>query len=71
MSIKIGDRIRVGSWHLPVIIDRIYFVDNDDNEVPEELAARIMLEVNWGEHGKSKVSMADEGRRWFKYQDLN
>lgn len=69
--IKVGDRVRVGNWDLPVTVSRIYFEDDDGTEVFEFEAARKMLELDWGQHGKSKVAAHDEGKYFTKYQELN
>lgn len=72
--IKVGDRIVVGTWDIPVFVERIYFEDNDGNEVFEFESARQMLALKWGvngEHGKSKVALYDEGNVWHKYLELN
>jgi len=69
--VKVGDRVRVGTWDLPVFVKRIYFVDGQDNECFEFEAAQQILELDWGQHGKSKVALHEEGKTWHKYLDLN
>jgi len=70
-TIKIGDRVRVGTWDLPVFVKRIYFADGEGNECHEADAADQILELDWGQHGESRVFLHDEGRSWHQYINLN
>lgn len=69
--VKVGDRIKVGSWEVPVHIKRIYHIDAYGNEVFEFEAVSTVLELDWKEHGVSKVFLHDENKSWAKYQYLN
>lgn len=70
--VKVGDKVRVAGWNLPVVIEKIYFEDRDGKETKWEFeASRVMLSLNWGEHGKSKVSMNDKDKVWFLYSAAN
>lgn len=68
--VNVGDRVRVSDWDFPVYVSRIYYEDDDGNEV-FEFEGRKMLELDWGPHGKSKVGAHDEGRSFVKYVELN
>lgn len=69
--IKVGEQVRVMSWNLPVTVKRIYFVDAHGNEVFDFESSKTMLELDWGIHGSSKVSLDDEGKTWFRFFNLN
>lgn len=69
--IKVGDRVVVGTWDFPVFVTRIYFENDDGEEVFEFEGGIKMLALDWGMHGKSKVAMHDEGKSWKKYSIPN
>ena len=52
-------------------VSRIYFEDDDGNEVFEFESSRQMLELDWGTFGKSKIAAHDEGKYFHKVLDLN
>lgn len=72
--LNVGDRIVVSGFDIPVFITKVYFENDDGEEVFEFEASRKMLALKWGkngEHGKSKVAMHDQDKIWFVYRDLN
>lgn len=71
--IKVGDRVVVtGYCGLPVHVSRIYRIDSKGVETEfSQLAARVMLELDWGTLGKSKVALDDENKVWYKYNSSN
>ena len=72
MEIKVGDRVSVYGYTLPITVSRIYWVDAQGNETEfSKLAAKVMLELSWGEHGKSKVALDDENKVWYRYSNAN
>jgi hypothetical protein len=69
--IKVGDRIGVRGWKIPVVVSRIFYEDATGNEIPRAQSVSTMLELDWGEHGKSKVALHDEGDTWYHYTSSN
>lgn len=72
--IKVGDRVRVGTWDMHIEVSKIYFENDNGEEVFEFEATRKMLALKWGKNGelgKSKVALHDEGKVWHKVMDLN
>ena len=70
--VKIGERVKVSDYSIPVFVSRIFFVDATGREVDEVLGVVQMLELDWGpENSKSKVALHDEGKTWVKYSGLN
>lgn len=70
-KVKVGDKVKVGSWDLPVVVKRIYHVDEQDNEVFDFESNRTVLLLDWEGHGQSKVFMHDEGKSWKQYFNIN
>lgn len=61
--VKIGDRLVVQSSPFPAYVESIWY----DPET-----ARTVINLDWREHGKSKVYLHDEGNTWITYtQHLN
>ena len=71
MTVKLGDRVTVGNYQMPIFVERIYHEDKDGNECFAWEAARTMLRLDWGTFGKSKVALHDHGKVWHLYQELN
>lgn len=54
--VKVGDRVIVGDWdYLPVHVESIE---------KEEGTDRVILRLNWGEHGKSRVYLHEQNETW-------
>ncbi len=72
-TIEVGERVVIPSWkELKVVVSRIYFLDNQDLETKfQDKCVRVMLELDWGTFGKSKVSMCDENKTWYRYTSAN
>lgn len=60
--VKVGDRIVVQNMPYPAYVESVWF----DPETH-----RTVINVDWKEHGKSKVYAHDENKTWHKYVDLN
>lgn len=62
--LKVGDAIVVkGAFaHLPVKVERVVY---------EFENARTRIDLDWGEHGKSRVFAHDEGSVWHRLEDFN
>ena len=61
--IKIGDRVVVsGRMETPVYVKDI--VDDPEN-------AQIILILNWGIWGTSRVYLHDQDKTWYKYSESN
>ena len=58
--IKIGDRLVVQGMQLPAYVESIWF-DSETN--------RTVIELDWREHGKSKVYLHDEDKTWVRYSE--
>lgn len=70
--IKVGDRVVVHGWTVPIRVKRIYLEDATGHETPfSEKAGRVMLALDWGEFGESKVALHDENRTWYRYMIAN
>jgi len=71
--VKVGDRVVVKNFpHLKTTVSRIYKEDANGNETKWDFeTADIRLELDWGEHGKSKVYMHDENSVWYLYTATN
>lgn len=72
-NIKVGDKVVVcGYVNLPAIIYNIYWEDfNGKVTSDSSKISRIMLELDWGEHGKSRVALHDENKIWYRYSEAN
>ena len=72
-NIKVGERVVIPSWKdLKIVVSRIFFLDNQDVETKfQDNAVRVMLELDWGTFGKSRVSMNDENKTWYRYTSSN
>lgn len=60
--LKIGDKVVVYGILPPAVVEVIWY----DGET-----ARLTIELNWGDRGKSRVFAHDEGKIWVKYLDMN
>lgn len=61
--IKIGDRVVVsGRMETPVYVKDI--VDDPEN-------TQIVLILNWGIWGTSRVYLHDQDKTWYKYNESN
>lgn len=71
--IKVGDRVVVQGWTVPITVAKIYLEDPTGHETPfSETAGRVMLKLDWGpEFGESKVALHDENKTWFRYAVVN
>ncbi len=72
-TIKVGERVVIPSWKdLKITVSRIFFLDKEDVETKfQDNAVRVMLELDWGTFGKSRVSMTDENKTWYRYTSAN
>jgi hypothetical protein len=72
-TIKVGERVVIPSWKdLKITVSRIFFLDKEDLETKfQDNAVRVMLELDWGTFGKSRVSMTDENKTWYRYTSAN
>lgn len=71
--IKVGDRIVIRSWpQIKTVVKRIYKADSVGKETRWEFeTGLIILELDSGEFGISKVSLHDENKYWYRYSDAN
>lgn len=71
--IKVGDRVVVTGYNgVPVHVSRLYWIDSNGLETEfSQLAAKVMLELDWGTLGKSKVALDDENKVWYRYSVSN
>lgn len=60
--VKIGDRLVVCGLPYPAFVEKVWY----DSET-----ARTVIELDWKEHGKSKVFDHDENNLWYKYDETN
>jgi hypothetical protein len=60
--VKVGDRLVVQGMPFPAYVESIWF----DKET-----ARTVIQLDWREHGKSKVYLHDENNTWHKYLNVN
>jgi hypothetical protein len=60
--IKIGDRLVVQGLPYPAYVEGIKYDLN---------TARTVIELDWKEHGKSRVYAHDENVTWYKYNEAN
>lgn len=60
--VKIGDRIVVQGLAFQAHVEKIWYDQETD---------RTVIELDWREHGKSKVYAHDENKTWFKYTTAN
>lgn len=61
--LKIGDRLVVqGLKDFPAYVEKIWF-DQESN--------RTVIELDWCEHGKSRVYDYDENKTWYRYSNSN
>lgn len=72
MQTEVGDRVVVLGWSQYITrVSRIYWEDKDGRETDiQALATRVRLELEWdfGTHkDKSRVSLHDEGKIWYRY----
>jgi hypothetical protein len=72
-TIKVGERVVIPTWKdMKVVVSRIFFLDKEDLETKfQDNAVRIMLELDWGTYGKSRVAMTDENKTWYRYTSAN
>lgn len=60
--VKIGDRLVVQNCPFPAYVERVWY----DTET-----ARTVIDLDWREHGKSKVFLHDENKVWVQYLNQN
>ena len=60
--IKKGDRIVVSNLPNKVIVEDVIYEKQTD---------RIIMILDWGQFGKSKVYYHDENKTWHRYLSLN
>lgn len=60
--VKISDRLVVQGMTYPAYVENIWF-DKETN--------RTVIELDWKEHGKSKVYAHDENNLWYRYTGSN
>lgn len=61
--LKIGERLVVmGLKEYPAIVEKVWFDQETD---------RTVIELDWGEHGKSRVYAHDENKSWYRYTNSN
>jgi len=58
--LKKGDRLIVQGMPFPAYVESVWF-DSETN--------RTVIELDWREHGKSKVYGHDEDKTWIKYSE--
>jgi len=71
--VKVGDRVVVNcGYNPPVKVDSIVHEDKDGVPTvdPKKIAC-TRLNLDWGELGKSRVYLHDEGKTWYKCNDVN
>lgn len=77
--IKIGDRVIVAGWMSPVAIVRVarFFWEDSNGDETEDPKRRAVprLGLEWtfpdGSTRMSKVSLHDEGERWYLYSEAS
>lgn len=70
--LKIGDKVIVKGYTNPVIVSEIYQEDRAGKKTKWDFdTARVMIVLDWGSFGKSKVSITDENKYWHKYSEAN
>ncbi len=72
-QIKVGDRVCVKNWqHLPAVVSDIYMENKEGIKTKWEFdCSRVVIELDWKEHGKSKVALHDQNNTWFLYKSNN
>lgn len=71
--VKVGDRVVVNcGFNPPVRVESIVHEDKDGNLTEDaNKVACTRLNLDWGEHGKSRVYLHDEGKTWFPALEVN
>jgi hypothetical protein len=62
LSISLGDQVVVQGIFPPAIVEKIWF---------DEETKRVVIELNWGDRGHSKVYLHDQDKVWYKYTKVN
>jgi hypothetical protein len=71
-KLKIGDIVIVKGFSHKTKVCRIFMENSRGEETEyENECARVRAELDWGEFGKSKVSMHDENVTWFRLEKFN
>lgn len=71
-KIQVGDLVVVKGFKQRTKVSRIFMENARGEETEyENECARIRIELDWGEFGKSKVSMHDENVTWFRLENFN
>jgi hypothetical protein len=61
-ELKVGERIVVHNMPYPAYVESI---------VKDHQYSRVVIHVDWREHGKSKVYLHDEGNTWVRLANYN
>lgn len=71
-KLQIGDAVVVKGFNHKTKVSRIFMENSRGEETEyENECARVRIELDWGEFGKSKVSMHDENIIWFRIENFN
>ena len=60
--IKLGDQVVVHGIMPPAVVKKIW-TDHD--------SCRVVIELDWGDKGSSRVYAHDQNKIWYKYSDMN
>jgi len=60
--VNVGDRLVVQGISQAAYVEKVWY---------DEANARIVIELDWKEFGKSRVYGHDENKVWFKYTNAN
>lgn len=71
-KIKVGDFVIVKGFKIKAKISRIFMENSFGEETEfENECARIRMDLDWGDLGKSRISLHDENVIWFRAENLN
>jgi hypothetical protein len=60
--VKVGDIIRVYQMEQLAMVEKVWY---------DKLTARTVIQLNWGEFGRSVVYAHDENKIWYIYSSAN
>lgn len=60
--VKVGDRLVVQGLSIHPTVESVWYEKETD---------RTVIELDWGEHGHSRVYAHDENKTWYRYSDSN
>ena len=60
--VEVGDKVVVQGIMPPATVEKVWF---------DEERMRLVIELNWGDLGESKIYGHDEGTVWYKYTGTN